>query len=421
LARWSALALLFALPPPAAHGIPAFARKYGLRCTTCHEAWPALNDFGRAFRDNGYQMMRGQDDPVTTHPGYWPVAIRTVPHYEYSQNTEQPTDEGQVTVKTGRFAVDAFDLLAAGTLGKDVSFSAITAIEGGEAELESFWIRFDNIAGNSWLNVKVGHHEVDLPRSSHRPWSQTGESYLIYGYHPPGSVSTYSLGDNQDGVEYLGHDRGSLNRVAVSVFNVASDGSDGVFDTPGLYFHVTHEWLLDGYLAAAKVGLFGAHTTWPTRSLTLDGEPVAGTGKDLETSIRYGIEGQAWLGSTVTPLHLILVLARGSDNRQLIEEATRDGTFSGGFLEAAYTPTLKTTVFGRYERIDNDRQAVAENPRNLNDQSLYAIGLRYTLHYSDRAEYALHVEHSNLRTKRAAEDGSDVSSRTIFFGFDFAF
>jgi len=82
---------------------------------------------------------------------------------------------------------------------------------------------------------------------------------------------------------------------------------------------------------------------------------------------------------------------------------------------------LKTTVFGRYERIDNDRQAVAENPRNLNDQSLYAIGLRYTLHYSDRAEYALHVEHSNLRTKRAAEDGSDVSSRTIFFGFDFAF
>ena len=33
----------------------AVPRKPGVRCTVCHEAWPVLNDFGRAFRDYGYR------------------------------------------------------------------------------------------------------------------------------------------------------------------------------------------------------------------------------------------------------------------------------------------------------------------------------------------------------------------------------
>src|SRR5437016_102787 len=40
---------VLAAPRPAS-AVPAFARKYGVRCTVCHEAWPVLNDFGRAFR-----------------------------------------------------------------------------------------------------------------------------------------------------------------------------------------------------------------------------------------------------------------------------------------------------------------------------------------------------------------------------------
>src|ERR1700747_2509099 len=42
-----------ALPIPAGkvYGIPAFARKYGMPCSACHEAWPKLNNFGQAFQD----------------------------------------------------------------------------------------------------------------------------------------------------------------------------------------------------------------------------------------------------------------------------------------------------------------------------------------------------------------------------------
>src|SRR5690242_10981979 len=36
--------------------LPLFARKYNLQCTACHFAFPRLNAFGRAFRQNGYRM-----------------------------------------------------------------------------------------------------------------------------------------------------------------------------------------------------------------------------------------------------------------------------------------------------------------------------------------------------------------------------
>ena len=56
-----------------ANAIPAFARKYGLRCSACHESWPMLNYFGQKFKDNGYQLMNDRDAPIWQNPSYWPV------------------------------------------------------------------------------------------------------------------------------------------------------------------------------------------------------------------------------------------------------------------------------------------------------------------------------------------------------------
>ena len=97
------IAVMFLLESPV-KAVPAFARKTGLRCTSCHESWPVLNDFGRAFRDNGYQLRLGKDDPTTTPPGYWPVAIRTTPHYEFTTLTHQYTDQGIKDLSSGGLA-----------------------------------------------------------------------------------------------------------------------------------------------------------------------------------------------------------------------------------------------------------------------------------------------------------------------------
>ncbi len=60
---------LFSLRQPA-HAIPAFASKYSLPCSACHEAWPKLNDFGIAFRDRGYQLGNEKDSPIWQNPSY---------------------------------------------------------------------------------------------------------------------------------------------------------------------------------------------------------------------------------------------------------------------------------------------------------------------------------------------------------------
>ena len=46
--------LLFA--PERSQAVPAFARKYGVKCYTCHILPPALNKTGYMFKRLGYRM-----------------------------------------------------------------------------------------------------------------------------------------------------------------------------------------------------------------------------------------------------------------------------------------------------------------------------------------------------------------------------
>ena len=62
------LSIFFLSSVNQAHALPAFARKYGLRCSACHEAWPMLNYFGQKFKDNGYQLMNDRDAPIWQNP-----------------------------------------------------------------------------------------------------------------------------------------------------------------------------------------------------------------------------------------------------------------------------------------------------------------------------------------------------------------
>ena len=57
----SAVVLTAAVP---AQAIPAFARKYGTSCLTCHTVYPKLTPFGEAFRRNGYLFPGVDSDYV---------------------------------------------------------------------------------------------------------------------------------------------------------------------------------------------------------------------------------------------------------------------------------------------------------------------------------------------------------------------
>src|SRR5204863_9952391 len=149
----SILLLLF-FTPTDSFAIPVFARKYGLPCSACHEAWPKLNSFGQNFKDQGYQLNNDRDSPIWLNPSYWPVAMRITPHWHYESAGRQLVDsgDGQVeqTIKSSGFDLTGIDILAAGTLAKNVSFLLVPSIDPGDGTtgFESANVRFDNIKGS---------------------------------------------------------------------------------------------------------------------------------------------------------------------------------------------------------------------------------------------------------------------------------
>jgi hypothetical protein len=423
-----------------ATAIPAFARKYSLRCTACHESWPVLNDFGRNFRDNGYQLRLGKDDTVTADPGYWPVAIHVTPSYEYTSVTNQQTDQGPKTIGSGGVQDSSIDLLTAGVLYKNISFLVVPTgfASDGNVHLESYWAYFSRVFANSdWFNVRVGQFEIDLPASAHRNLELT-DSYLLYSYHPAipqgqnntgppgGNTAGYDMGQNQRGVEIVGHDKDSQTRYTVTVFSAYDSlGSTNGLNSPSFYGHLQKYFRVNqGPVSQAEVGFWGAVVNYPTQFLTNNGSPIPGSGSHLQSSTRYGMEANLWLGPLVAPLHLDAVYGHGSDKKDLFLGADRAGTFNGGFLEAIWVPPtdlLHWSVFARYDVIRNQNQPLIGAPSNYNNQDQWTLGMRYTIAYSIRDEVAFHAEVSSLKAKDVGFDGLDQRTDNIMFGVDFVY
>jgi hypothetical protein len=416
-----------------ASAIPAFARKYSLRCTACHESWPVLNDFGRNFRDNGYQLRLGKDDTVTAEPGYWPVAVHVLPAYEYTKVTNQPTDQGSKTLGSGGITDASIDLLMAGVLTPNISFLVVPTgfASDGNVHLESYWAYFSRVIKNSdWLNFRVGQFEIDLPASAHRNLELT-DSYLLYSYHPsvPGgaNIAGYDMGQNQRGVEIVGHDRDSLARYTLTVFSAHDSlGSSHGLSSPSFYGHLQKYFRFnEGPVSQAEVGVWGALANYPTQFLTNGGTPIPGSGSHLQASTRYGMEANVWLGPLVAPLHLDLVYGHGSDKQDLFQgTADRAGTFNGGFLEAIWVPPvdlLHWSLFARYDVIRNQNQPLIAAPADYNDQNQWTLGMKYTIAYSIRDEVALHAEVSSDKAKGVGYGGLDQRTDHILFGVDFVY
>ncbi|MDP9066623.1 MAG: hypothetical protein M3O06_12260 [Pseudomonadota bacterium] len=455
--------VMFVFVTPAS-AIPAFARKYSLRCTSCHEAWPVLNDFGRTFRDNGYQLRLGKDDTVTAEPGYWPVAVHVTPAYKYSKTTNQATDTvpgvaGGVVpgdlaprdIGSGSVADASMDLLMAGVLTKNISFLVVPTgfASDGNVHLESYWAYFTRIFKNSdWFNFRIGQHEIDLPASSHRTLTYVS-NYLMYAYHPgvPAAIinadkrftgnpnflaygsaqlSAYDMGANQRGFEFTGHSPQDTTRYSVSVFSAHDSlGSSNGLSSPSFAGHFQKFVRFDkGPVSEAEVGVWGVVANSPTEFVTLGGTPLPNTGHNLQSSSRYGAEANVWIGPTVAPLHLDLVYGHGVDKKGLVISSDRDGVWNGGFLEAIWVPPVEAlhwAVFGRYDVIRNQKQPVIAAPSNYNDQDQISLGLTYTIAYSIRDEVAFRAEVASLKNKGVGFAGLDQRTDTLTLGVDFVY
>ena len=343
-----------------ASALPAFARKYGMPCSSCHEAWPKLSPFGQQFKDNGYQMGNDRDAPIFQSPAYWPVTFRITPQWHRESTdkaavdptTQHPNGEAQVT--THGFDWSGLDFHTAGTLANNVSFYVLPSSDNtGAFHFESVWARLDNIAGSSWLNVKLGKFELDNLLSEKRilTLTSTGGFYANYHFQPmvsPGvgeSSYGFGIGDNQVGIEWMGHSRDDRTRVSASLLS-SNDGSPGLPTSRGydVFFAASQAFQL-GSLGLQRVGGFAYIGQAPTYfQYTAGGVGIPGTGIGNKGFQRYGLIGM-WY---IKKFDITTIYFRGRDDATLATTAALNGTppvtpagahsptWNGGLFESHY-------------------------------------------------------------------------------------
>jgi len=227
-----------------AHALPAFARKYGLRCSACHESWPMLNYFGQKFKDNGYQLMNDRDAPIWQNPSYWPVTFRITPIWHRVSTGRVAVDQGtgqnnaEARIESSGFDLSGLDFHTGGTLEKNFSFYVLPSSDNtGSFHFETAMARLDNLFSSPWLNVKLGKFELDNLLSEKRILTLTGNGGIYQTYHfiPVGDNNIYGqIGDNQLGVEYMGHSMDDRTRVSAALIS-SSDGNVGLITGANSY------------------------------------------------------------------------------------------------------------------------------------------------------------------------------------------
>ncbi len=220
--------LAFATPRPA-EAIPAFARKYGTSCLTCHTVYPKLNPFGEAFRRNGYRfpgvdsdfvkqetVALGQEANKKTFPStVWPASIPISVPLSIGANGQAfviPTS----TSTEGRNAqpgtvLDLHDLVAEGhiwagaSLDDSITYWAELTF-AGSADVEHAQVLFNDLVGPKHaVNLIVGHGFSNVtPFGPH-------SSYLADQMVPNapvgvllGNGNPWQLVDNYTGLEVNG-------------------------------------------------------------------------------------------------------------------------------------------------------------------------------------------------------------------------
>jgi hypothetical protein len=441
-ASWYSFASLAAavivLAPSESQAIPAFARKYGVACSTCHEVWPKLNDFGQLFRDNGYRMKRDRDEPVQQPFAYWPIAFRTTIGYQYLAQTQVPSDQGITSTQQGRFGFTGLDILTAGTLGKNISFLVVPVLQydgegfglegGGGSDLESAFIGFHDLFGTTYFNLRVGKHAPDLPIDEHRIVSLT-TGYNIYHFHPQKSVLQFEPGENQPGVEIYGHSELSRFRYSVSFIN-ANDVpiNRGIVSNPTIWGHLSGNFYVENdFLAAVKIGAFGAvgwrsvtnHTITDNTGTTPVISDIPGTGVDLRMHERVGAEAHLSLISTINPLTISGVVLYGNEDKGLVG-GTQDASWFGGFIEASYSWSSTWMVLARYEKITSLTAGDPTAPVNEGDSTTYTALLRHLFEITNRASVGAQLEFSYAETVANAFSAPPAGT-TLLLAIDVAF
>jgi len=317
---------------PRASAIPAFARKYQTSCTTCHNDYPELNDFGEAFKKNGFKFPKDDESfvkeppvllgakaqrevfPKSVFPGEIPGMIPISFRYSgfASYNNRQPLAIG-FQPRSDLFMPNTFTVIGAGSFGPNLSFWVDNDISSGGANaaagLGDGYLKVNDISRplhlpKDTMNVRFGQFELDLPFTQARSIDPTG--YDIYSEASFAGVqgttsNALQFGIPQRGIEIGGYPNDGNFEWSLAVVN-GSNNNAAMRNSKDIYVRVSQRFNLERdpevrkeVQAAGPTGprdhtsiRFGAFYYYGENELNQDGSLFAGIGTLKEPFYRAG-------------------------------------------------------------------------------------------------------------------------------------
>src|SRR5271166_5634393 len=279
---------------PNGKAIPAFSRKYQTSCTTCHNNYPELNDFGLAFKKNGFKFPKDDETfvkeaivmlgskatkeafPEAVYPGEIPGTIPISFRYEgnltWNAKQPQPVQAVGFVPRTDLFVPNTFTIISAGSFGDNLSFwiddDISAGASGANGGLGDGWLKYNDLGHylhlpKDSLNVKFGQFELDLPYTNARspyptPYDIYQESALAqqscsFTPQPVPCQTTnnrFTLGSPQRGIEFGGYPNDGNFTWSVAFI----DGTGSAYglqntlsarDSKDVYVHASYKFNLE--------------------------------------------------------------------------------------------------------------------------------------------------------------------------------
>ena len=329
------------LAPAPVQAIPAFARQFNAKCSTCHEPLPPrLNNLGITFKRLGYRLPDVDDQGR--------LVLKDKPSQSLLENFSLIGDIRleKFRGKPTPLSMHEVELVGGGTAGPHLSFSTEVAWEAGEFSLDrydaqvllgrpeaNFTARFGQVAPLLW--DKFGSQRLGIARAS-----------VLNRRVPVGAFVGYRPRDPMEGLE-----------LGVNLTRAAAEGGTmrSTFLSLGLYNGLTQAGNDFGENNGSKdvlaqvLHLFGEANT--IGALWYHGKATKiGTTAFDDTYSRFGVFGNYVLG------HGADVLGGFMTGR---DEATIStiGRISSRswFLELDQTIAPRTAAFFRYDRFEPRR------------------------------------------------------------------
>lgn len=451
---------------PRASAIPAFSRKYGTSCSTCHNNYPELNDFGEAFKKNGFKFPKDdemfvKEPPVLLGakaqkdafpkalypgeiPGTIPVAFRYSGNFNY--NSRQPVTLGFLP-RTDLFVPNTFTIIGAGSFGPNLSFWVDNDISAGGdnngAGLGDGYLKYNDLGHylhmpKDSLNIRMGQFELDLPFSQARGIDLT--TYDIYDQASIAGLAgttnnPFAFGIPQRGIEIGGYPNDGNFSWSVAFVN-GSNNSTAMRNSKDVYVRVSQRFNLERdpsvrkeVQAAGPTGprdhtsiRLGAFYYYGQNSLNMDGtlysglgtlnEPFYRTGADFRFKYRaFELYGLGMYGHDVNN-----TVVTDGEGTNLFFASARPVTFTGGFTQADYWVYPWMIALMRYDFV-NSPTDMSNGFSRYDTRNRFSPGVQFLV----RANIKLAFEYEHRWQQPIPGSANFFRPNGIVSGLDFVF